>query len=144
LDLVIQKYKTKVEKKKQELRFDIFVNSQSNLPKLKLPANHGVVMLDLKDIVIIKSQANKCLIQLQDGTSEIINKNLTLLIELLNSSVFFRLSRSTYINLNFLTRVDKKNNKCFLMYNQDIHEENITKEQLNYFEKLKLYSVKGQ
>ncbi len=139
LDLVIQKYKTKAEKKIQELKFDTFVNSQSNLPKLKLPANHGVVMVDLKDIVIIKSKANKSELHLQDGSIEIINKSLGEMMSILNSSVYFKLSRSNYINLNFLTRVDKKNNKCFLLYNQSIHEENITKVQINYFEKLNFY-----
>jgi two-component system LytT family response regulator len=141
LDLVIIKYKEKLEKKKLEHKLDKFIHSQSNSPKLKLPANHGVVIVDIKDIVIIRSRANKCELQLQDGTKEIINKNLNVLIDILNSSVFFKLSRSNYINLNFLTRVDKKNNTCFLSFNQTIHEETITREQIIYFEKLELFAV---
>jgi DNA-binding LytR/AlgR family response regulator len=140
LGTVIHKFKIKSERKKMDLKMAQFVILQSNLPKLKLPASHGVVMVDLKDIVILKSQGNKCAIHLQDGTSETINKNLGEIVELINSPVFFRLSRSTYINLNFLTRIDKKNNKCFLRFNQLIHEENITREQVLYFEKMDIFA----
>jgi two-component system LytT family response regulator len=140
LEIVIQKYKVKAERKKKELRMAQFVIAQSNLPKLKLPASHGVVMVDLKDIVIIKAKVNKCELYLQDGTTEIINKNLGDMIEQLNSSVFFRLNRSAYANLNFLTRLDKKNNRCFMRFNQMIHEENMTREQILCFEKLDLFA----
>ena len=141
LDLVVQKYKTKAEKKKRELRLDLFVNSQSNLPTLKLQANWGVVLVNIKDIVIIKSKVNKCELYLQDGSIEIINKSLNELIDILNSTVFFKLSRSTYINLNFLTQVNKKSNNCFMMLNKAIHEEYITKEQIKSFDNLKLYPI---
>jgi two-component system LytT family response regulator len=140
LEIVIQKFRVKSEQKKMDLKMAQFIVSQSNLPKLKLPANHGVVMVDLKYIVIMKSQGNKCSIHLQDGTVETINKNLGEMVELINSDVFFRLGRSTYINLNYLTRIDKKNNKCFLRFNQLIHEENITREQVLYFEKMNLFT----
>jgi two-component system LytT family response regulator len=140
LEVVIQKYKVKSEQKKKDVKMAQFVISQSNLPKLKLPANHGVVMVELRDIAIIKAKINKSELHLQDGTIEVINKNLGDMIELLNSSVFFRLNRSTYINLNYLTRVDKKNNRCFLMFNQKVHEENITRDQIIFFEKLDLFA----
>lgn len=140
LEIVIQKYKVKAERKKLEQKMSQFVRSQSGSPKMKLPANHGVVMVDIKDIVIVKSKINKCELYLQDGTIEVINKNLGDMIAMLNSSIFFRLNRATYINLNFLTRVDKKNNKCFLRFNQMMHEENITREQILYFEKLDLFT----
>ena len=141
LEVVIKKFQIKAGQKKMDLKMAQFVISYSNLPMLKLPANHGVVMVNLKDIVILKSQGNKCAIHLQDGTIETINKNLGEMVELINSAVFFRLTRSTYINLNFLTRVDKKNNKCFLRYNQLIQEEDITREQVIYFEKMEIFTI---
>ncbi len=141
LEIVLQKYKTKTGKKKLELKMDKFVHAQSNQPKLKLPANHGIVLVDIKDIVIIRSKANKSVIHLQDGTMETINKSISKLIEILNSSFFFKCHRTTYINLNFLTRVDKKNNKCFLAFNQTTQEEAITKDQIIHLEKLELYPV---
>jgi len=139
IDLVMQKYRAKVEKKKLEQKFDKFLYSQPISPKIKLPASHGVVMVEIKDVVLIKSIANKCSLHLQDGTIEIINKNLNVLIDMLNSSVFFKLNRSNYINLNYLTRIDKKTNICFLSFNQTVYEEAITKDQILYFEKLELF-----
>jgi DNA-binding LytR/AlgR family response regulator len=37
--------------------------------------------------------------------------------ELLSSGSFFRISRSALINLNFLTRVSRKNRTCTLEFN---------------------------
>lgn len=140
LEIAIRKYNEKSEQKKRNLRMAHFVFSKSNLPKLKLPSNHGFVMVDQRDIVIVKSKVNKSELYIQDGSIEVINKSLGEMIEILNSSVFFRLNRSTYVNLNFLTRVDKKNSRCFLRFNQMVHEEHITKNQILYFEKLDLFT----
>jgi two-component system LytT family response regulator len=139
LDLVMQKYKAKDEKKKLEMKSDKFDFSQTNSTRIKLPANFGVVMIDVKDIAILKSQANKCLIYLQDGTTETINKNLKVLIKKLNSSAFFKLSRSVYINLNYVTSIDKRNSTCFLSFNQTIFKEYINALQIKRFEELKIF-----
>ena len=139
LELMIQKYKLRVEKKKLEINQGKFILSQTNSIKIKLPANGGVVIVDIKDIVVLKSIANKCHIHLQDGTIETINNNLKVLISQLSSSSFFKLSRSAYINLNYLTRIDKKNCICSLSYNQTIHKEPITEVQIKRFEKLEKF-----
>lgn len=141
LDLVIQKFKKLKEKKKQEKKLDQFIHSQSNVPKIKLPSAQGVLLVELKDIVIIKSQANKCIIYLQDGTQEIINKNLNVLIAFLNSPSFFQTNRSTYINLNYLQKLDKKNGKCIIGYNHILQEESISRIQMIHFEKLMIFPI---
>jgi two-component system, LytTR family, response regulator len=139
LGVVLQKFEIKNEKKKLERKLDRFIHSQNSSHQIKLPANHGVLMVETKDIVVIKSNANKCILHLQDGTTEIINKNLNKLIEILNLPSLFKLNRSTYANLNYLNRIDKKTNKCFLSFNHSIHEEIISRNQIILFEKLDLY-----
>jgi DNA-binding LytR/AlgR family response regulator len=140
LGIVLQKFEVKNKKKKLERKLERFIHSQNNSNKVKLPANHGVLMVETKDIVIIKSDANKCILHLQDGTTEIINKNLNKLIEILTLPSLFKLNRSTYVNLNYLNRIDKKTNKCFVSLNHSIHEEIISRKQIILFEKLDLYS----
>ena len=139
LGVVLQKFEVKNEKKKLERKLERFIQAQNSSHQIKLPANHGVLMVETKDIVVIKSNANKCILHLQDGTTEIINKNLNKLIEILTFPSLFKLNRSTYANLNYLNRIDKKTNKCFLSFNHSIHEEHISRNQIILFEKLDLY-----
>ncbi len=141
LEVVIQKFKSFQEKKNKEQKVDQFIQSQASTTKIKLSSAQGILLVDLKDIAIIKSNANKCIIHLVDGTSEIINKNLNVLISILNSSVFFQTNRSTYINLNYLQRIDKKNGKCILRFNQTFHEESISRIQMIHFDKLMLFPI---
>jgi len=139
LDVVLQKFAAKNEKKKLERKLEKFIHLQKNSVKIKLPANHGILMVETKDIVIVKSNVNKCILYLQDGTTEIINKNLNKLVEILNLPSLFNLNRSTYVNLNYLNRIDKKTNKCILSFNHTIHEEIISRKQVILFEKLELF-----
>ncbi len=139
LEIVIAKFRKKTEKKKQERKLDTFIHSQANSPKIKLPSTTGILIVDLKDIVVLKSKSNNCSIFLQDGTSETITRNLYKVAELLNSQAFFQISRSTYINLNYLKRVDKKSHKCIISYNQTTVEEPISRSQLIHLDKYNLF-----
>lgn len=141
IEIVMQKYIAKAEKKQLEQKLDKFIHLQTNTPKYKFPTTHGVLIVEMKDIVILKSNANNCYVYLQDGAIEEITRNLYMIIDKLNSPAFFRINRSTYINLNYLQRIDKKRLKCILAFNQTVHEEIISKIHLVYFEKLNLFSV---
>lgn len=135
LQIVIQKYKLKTEKKKLDRKLDSFIHSQANGPQIKLPSTIGILIVALKDIVILRSKSNNCMIYLQDGTVETITRNLYKVAGLLNSQAFFQVSRAAYINLNYLKRVDKKNSKCLMVFNQTSIEEPITKGQLVLLDK---------
>jgi two-component system LytT family response regulator len=141
IETVIQKYQVKVEKRKQEIKLDKFIHSQENSPKIKFPSTNGVLIVEMKDIALLKSKANYCNIHLQDGTVETVTKNLYLIIRTLNSPAFFQVNRSTCINLNYLQKVDKKNQRCILGYNHTIHEVEISRSNMNYFEKLNQFPI---
>jgi len=141
LEKVIQKYKDKVEKRKYEIKLDKFIHSQENSPRIKFPSTHGVIIVEMKDIVMLKSKANNCNIYLQDGMVETITRNLYVVIRMLNSPTFFQVNRSICINLNFLQRIDKKNQKCVLGYNHSIEEVEISRANLSYFEKLNIFPI---
>lgn len=140
LEIAIQKFIAKAEKKQLKQKLDKFIHLQANTPKFKFPTVQGLLIVELKDIVILKSKANNCYLFLQDGTIEEITRNIYLIIESLNSPAFFQINRSTYINLNYLQRIDKKRLKCILAFNQTIHEEIFSRIYIRHFEKLNLYS----
>ncbi len=136
LETVIRKFYEKAEKKKQERKIDKFINGQTNSPTIKLPTTSGILFVDIKNIVFIRAKSNNCEVHLEDGTVETITRNLYKVANMLNSQMFFQPNRSTYINLNYLQRIDKKNFKCSIYYNRTIVEESISKGNLALFEKL--------
>ncbi len=136
LELVIQKYNENIKKKKQEKKLDVFITSQNNSTKIKFPTTKGILIIDIKSIVMLKSRANNCDILMDDGTTETITRNLYKVVGILNSPAFFQINRSTTINTNYLQRVDKKNFRCIIFYNQVMIEEPITRSNLTLFEKM--------
>jgi DNA-binding LytR/AlgR family response regulator len=141
VEQVIQKYRAKVQKKTYEIKLDKFILSQTNSPQIKFPSTNGVLFVEMKDIVALKSKTNNCDIFLQDGTIETITRNLHIVVRMLNSPTFLQVNRSACINLNYLRRVDKKNQKCILSFNQSLLEIEISRNTLNYFEKLNLFLI---
>jgi DNA-binding LytR/AlgR family response regulator len=141
LEIVIRKYIAKTERKSYAQKLDKFIQSQSNLPKINLPTTRGVLVVEIKDIVYVKSNSFQSILYLQDGTVETVTKSLSNLIRMLNSSFFFQINRSTYVNLNYLQRIDKKKEICILRFNHIVHEECITKTNIVNFEKLNIYPV---
>jgi len=136
LELVLKKYNEKLEKKKQEKKLDAFINSQNNSTKIKLPTTNGILFVDPKKIVLLKSKSNNCDILTDDGVTETITRNLYKVVSSLNSSMFFQVSRSACININYLQRIDKKSSKCIISYKQITIDEPISKQNLAHFEKM--------
>jgi two-component system LytT family response regulator len=141
LEKVIKKYQEKVEKRKYEVKLDRFILSQTNSPKIKFPSTQGLLITEMKDIVMLKAKSNNCNIYLADGTYETITRNLYIVIRMLNSPTFFQINRSICINLNYLQRVDKRNQKCILAFNGTIQEVEISRANLTYFEKLNIFPI---
>lgn len=139
LQRVINKYMAKLEKKRHEQKVDQFIQSQANPSQVLLPTTHALLFVDIKDIVIIKAKVNSTEIFLQDGTVETVTKRISSLISLLNSTLLFQVNRGAYVNLNYLVRIDKKKSTCLIRYNNIIHEESITKSNLNNFKKLNIF-----
>lgn len=143
LENVIQRYNDKEEKKKYEKRLDTFLHSQDNPLKIKLPSAKGVLFVDIKEIVIIRSNLTNCDILLSDGTEENILLRIQRLLNTIKSPSFFPINRSTIVNLNYLQRFDKKNKKCILKYNQTLHEEKVSRIAVIHFEKTLQFPFKS-
>jgi two-component system LytT family response regulator len=139
LEIVISKYIGKSERKTREQKLNKFFQSQLTVPKISISSISGVLVIDPREIVLIRSSSHKCEIYLQDGTIEEINKGLTKLMAVLDSSSLFQINRSTLVNLNYLQRIDKKKKICFIKFNGSVCEEYIGKGNIANFEKLNFY-----
>jgi len=136
LERVMQKYYAKLEKKKHEKKLDIFLNSQINNLKIKLPTTKGILFIDVKNIVMLKAKANNCDLYMDDGTLETVTRNIYKVVSILDSPAFFQISRSIYINMNYMQRVDKKSFRCTIAYNQTIIEEPISRSKMIHLDKM--------
>lgn len=141
LNIVIKKYLVRLDKKKYEQKLDKFIQSQSSPPKIKLPTFHSFIVVDINDIVYIKTIKNGTAVYLHDGTIENVLRNLIGVVLLLNSSLMFQINRSTYVNLNYLLRIDKKKEICVIRFNKDFCTEFITTSNIVNFEKLNIFPV---
>ena len=141
IENVFKKYMVRMDKRKHEQKLDKFIQAQSNPPKIKLPTSYSILIVDINDIVFIKASQTGTIVYLQDGTIETVNSTLGSLILLLNSSLIFHINRSTYVNLNYLLRINKKKETCVIRFNNTLCQENITKNNISNFEKLNIYPV---
>ncbi|OFX52764.1 MAG: hypothetical protein A2066_04410 [Bacteroidetes bacterium GWB2_41_8] len=139
LEIVVKKYISRAEKKLHEQKLDVFFHTQLNQSKISLPTSSGILVVDIKDIVYVRADSFRTILYLQDRSVETVNKSLSKLIQLLNSSVFFQINRSVYLNLNYLQRIDKKKKMCYIAYNQTVLEEPIARNYIVSFEKLNIY-----
>lgn len=139
LQRVIDKYLVKLEKNRQKQKMDQFIQSQSVTTQVLLPTQHALLFIDIKDIVLIKAKINSTEVYLQDGSVETVTKRIGNLISLLQSSLIFQINRGTYVNLNYLVRIDKKKSICVIRYNNTHYEESITRSNLNNFKKLNIF-----
>ena len=74
-------------------------------------------MLSPEEIVYCKADGNYTHIQLLSEKIEIVAQNLGSIEKILEKHSFFRVSRSYLINLDFLTRVNRKTTTCNLEFN---------------------------
>lgn len=136
---VLTKYLARTEKKRQEQKMETFIHSQSNPPPISIPSVHGFLFIEIKDIVFIKARINGSDLYLKDGTIEPVTLRITKLTSLLNSTLIFQINRGTYVNLNYLLRIEKKKSICVIRYNNTTIEETISKSNLNNFKKLDIF-----
>lgn len=139
LKRVIDKYFVKLEKQKQKQKMDQFIQSQAVASQVLLPTQHALLFIDIKDIVLIKAKVNSTEVYLQDGSIETVTKRIGSLINMLQSTLIFQINRGTYVNLNYLVRIDKKKSICVIRYNNTNCEESITRSNLNNFKKLNIF-----
>ena len=84
--------------------------------RIKLNTRSGYVLIDPEDIVYCQADGSYTHLHLSRGHSEIITQNLGAIEVILVGNAFFRSSRSYILNLNYLTRVDRKNCVCHMEY----------------------------
>ncbi len=106
----------------QKLHFESQFHTENSLKrtivpnnKLKFNTQHGFFMLAPEEIIFIQADWNYSELFLDDMKSELVTVNLGKLIEMLPKDIFYRINRSIIINLNYLSRVDRRKKSLILL-----------------------------
>ncbi|WKK82209.2 LytR/AlgR family response regulator transcription factor [Marivirga arenosa] len=85
-------------------------NTKSNkkLEKLILSDAENFYLIDISDVIRCESESNYTRFHLVDNQRILIAKTMKSYEEILEANGFFRVHRSHLINLNYFTRLDKK------------------------------------
>ena len=138
---VINRYKTKAKRKELDRRMEILIKNNKTKSKIKLTTQLGIVFIDPDEVLMIQAKSNYCHVYLNNGNVELITQNLQRIVNTINSSSFVKASRSTFINLQYLRRIDKKNKVCVLNYKDLVIEEPINRSTMSFFEKLNVFPI---
>lgn len=138
---VINRFKTKAKRKELERQMDIFIRTNRINPKIKLTTKAGIVFINPDEIMLIQAGTNHSNIYLKNGSVELITQNVYKIVELIDSPCFVKANRSSYVNIQYLRRIDRKNKICILNHQDVIIEEPINRPSLTFFEKLKCFPI---
>ena len=109
--------KTRFRKAELMRRMEIFTNQSDLGAKRIFKQKGGIIIITLEEIVYCKAELTRTLMILRCGSQVHLTTNITDTIETINSKDFSRIGRSHCINRNYLRKIDKRQNKCYLHYN---------------------------
>lgn len=85
--------------------------------KIKFNTRSGSIFLSPEDILYVEAEGNYAEIFLTDENSHMVSMYLATVLEKLPEDMFFRISRSVAINLNYLKQLNRKKKICELEVN---------------------------
>jgi len=99
--------------------------------KLQFRNNSGIVFIDPADIVFVEASGNYSVFHLSSTRAETITILLGKVEDQLPAETFFRISRSSIINLNFLKKINTRLSHCILVQNGKEFKCDISRERIS-------------
>lgn len=91
-----------------------FINLVDTASKIKISSLNSYILVDPAELLYCEADGSYTYLYMENGTRELANTYLGKIATMLPANRFFRISRSTVINLEKLTHVDKTENTCVL------------------------------
>ena len=133
---VISRYRDKVVKIRLEQYMESLLHKSTSYKKIKLPIIGGIVLVDPNDIMVFKSELNRCRIYLKGGENELITRSTLQLLKIVNMQAVAKTNKSTYINIKYLSKIERKNKVCIVEYGDNILTTNIIQSNIAQLEKM--------
>jgi two-component system LytT family response regulator len=111
-------------------------NQQSELllncyRKLQFRNSSGIVFIDPADIAYVEADGNYSVFHLSGASREVITLLLGKVEEQLPYDTFFRISRSSIINLNYLKKINTRQSQCILNKNGSEFKCDISRDRIS-------------
>ncbi|HYX06049.1 MAG TPA: LytTR family DNA-binding domain-containing protein [Bacteroidales bacterium] len=90
----------------------LFLKINNKINRIRLNVRTGYIFIDPDDLIYCEADGNYTNMILKEDKSHLVSTNLGKIEDLLKEYKFFRISRSTLINMKYLRRVDRKAGKC--------------------------------
>jgi two-component system, LytTR family, response regulator len=110
----IDRYLTTRQDYKLLHKIDLLMRDLNSIRKIKFSSHKGFMLIDPEDIFYCIADWNYTEIFITLETRRLVTVNLGKVKEALPPACFFRINRSTIINLKYLSHVDKAEHNCFL------------------------------
>jgi DNA-binding LytR/AlgR family response regulator len=85
-----------------------------SIKKIHFRNTSGFIFIDPLEIIYVEAAGNYSVFHLSDNRTETVTMLLGKIHEMLDSEIFFRISRSCIINLNDLKKINSKQLQCIL------------------------------
>ncbi len=131
LDEAIARFKKRKHLTDLSKKLDKLVQQTVGYRKLKFNTRTGALVLDPEEIVFCKAGGNYSDIYTAKGKQELVSLNLGQVEKVLPDTVFFRISRFYIVNINYVSRIDRKNKICEIGVNGTTHKLSLPKKNLN-------------
>ena len=130
----IDRYKTEKIQNLFDERFEKLMNL-IKCNKIRINTRAGFVLLDTEKIVYCQANGNYTEIFLNTSITETVTQQLGQFEKLLPQDIFFRINRSAIINLNYLSKINRKSKTCELIAGKEKYTLEATRELLRKLEK---------
>ena len=118
LKAAVAKLQEKKQKEFNQKRIEILlenIGGNDSIKKIALPTHDGFIYINIKNIVHIQADGNYSVLYTFNAKKHLISKPLGEIEDLLQGIGFFRIHRSSIINLNFVNKYIKSEGHQVLM-----------------------------
>jgi len=138
---MLERYKLKLKQKILANKIDFLAKNFDVDTKRTFKYKNGIIVLQLDEILICKSSRSKTILVLKSGEEIKLSTCLHETVETINHDHFVKSSRSCWINRNYLRKIDKRREKCIIYNDGKSWEVPVSRNSVQYFEKLVTYPV---
>ncbi|WP_462317999.1 LytR/AlgR family response regulator transcription factor [Marinilabilia sp.] len=118
----IEKYETPPAEQEQTP-----VPEELDEEKVRFKTKHGFILVNPGEIVCLEADQMYTKVGLAGQTDRFLAQNMGKILSMIDQSSFFRISRSSVINIQYLREVNRTQRKCVLFDGTDEYELPISK-----------------
>jgi len=136
---MLERYKLKIKKMMLANKIDFLAKNFDLNTKRTFKYKNGIVVLQLDEILICKSNRSKAILILKNGEEVKLSTGINETVEAINHDNFVKCNRSFWINRDYLRKIDKRRKKCIIYNDGKSWEVPISRKSVQFFEALITY-----